>query len=230
MYPVALHSVGLSLGSDEPLNQEHAARLRALVASFDPLFVSEHLSFSGMGGLYTNALLPLRYDDETLGVLAAKVDELQTLLGRQVLLENPARYLALAASTTEEPEFLAALVAHTGCGLLCDVTNIHVSAENLGFDSLAYLDALPARAVQEIHLAGYATRRYGDCVILLDDHGSRIPDPIWRLYAAAVRRFGEVPALIEWDTALPDLATLVGEATQAEVVASAELLGARACA
>ena len=226
-HSIAVHGVGLSLGTAEPLNLAHAERLATLVAMAEPLFVSEHLSFSGIGGVYTNALLPLPYDDETLDVMTAKVDALQTLLGRQILIENPARYLQFRDCAYAEPQFLGELVARTGCGLLCDLTNIYVSAANLGFDATGYLDVLPGKAVQEIHLAGHATKRIGDAVVLLDDHGSRVSEPVWDLWAEAVRRWGPVPALVEWDTALPSLPLLVAEAARADAATCGSEVGAQ---
>lgn len=217
-HSIAVHGVGLSLGGAEPLNLAHAERLCTLVAMLEPLFVSEHLSFSGIGGVYSNALLPLPYDEETLHVMTAKVDALQALLGRQVLIENPARYLQFRDCAYAEPQFLGELVARTGCGLLCDLTNVYVSAANLGFDATEYLDVLPGKAVQEIHLAGHTTKRIGDAVVLLDDHGSRVSEPVLDLWIESIRRWGPVPALIEWDTALPSLPLLVAEAARADAL------------
>jgi len=219
-HPVSVHGVGLSLGAAPPLDREHLGRLRALVHAVEPLFVSEHLAFNGIDGIYTNALLPIPYDDEAFATVSQKVSEVQESLGRPILVENPSRYLSLGESGMTEAEFLSALVDRTGCGLLCDVNNLYVSSVNLGFDPAAYLRALPAHAVGEIHLAGHTERTLAHGSILLDDHASAIAEPGMLLYADAVRRFGPVATLIEWDAAIPDLATLLAEARRADELAA----------
>jgi hypothetical protein len=214
-YPIALHGVGLSLGSVDGIDTRHLSRMRALAERIEPGLVSEHLAWSTTGGAYLNHLLPLPYTDETLDVVARNVAAVQDSLGRSILVENPSSYLRFRHSTIPEPEFLAALVGLTGCSLLCDVNNIFVSAHNLGLDAEAYLDALPASAVGEIHLAGHARNEAGGRSILIDDHGSRVADAVWALYARALGRFGPTPTLIEWDTDLPELAVLLAEAATA---------------
>jgi len=215
-YPVALHGVGLSLGTADGLDCGHLARLRELIARIEPCLVSEHLSWSVAGGTYLNHLLPLPYTEETLDVFAAHVDEAQDALGRQVLIENPSSYLRFRHSSIPEPEFLAELVRRTGCGLLCDVNNVFVTASNLGLDAVAYIDALPGAAIREIHLAGHSENEADGHTILIDDHGSPVAEPVWRLYAHTLRRLGPVPTLIEWDTDLPGLAVLLSEARTAD--------------
>ena len=155
-YPLSFHAVGLSVGSADGVDRRHLGRLKSLVDRFEPALVSEHLAWSQTGGAYLNHLLPLPYTEESLGAVCRNVDEVQTALGRRVLIENPSGYLRFAASTIREAEFLAELAGRTGCGLLCDVNNVHVTARNLGLDPLAYLDALPRSAVAEIHLAGHS--------------------------------------------------------------------------
>jgi uncharacterized protein (UPF0276 family) len=218
-YPVALHGVGLSLGSAGDLDPRHLRRLRRLVDDIQPALVSEHLSWSVAGGVYLNDLLPLPYTDESLAIVCAHVAEAQEALGRRLLVENPSAYLRFAHSTITEPAFLAEIVARTGCGLLCDVNNLHVSAHNLGFDPAGYLDALPASAVGEIHLAGHSANDADGRTVLIDDHGSRVAPEVWRLYAGAVARFGARPTLIEWDTDIPALEVLLDEARHADRVA-----------
>ncbi len=215
-YPISLHGVGLSLGSAGPLDRQHLARLAALARRIEPALLSEHLSWSIGGGHYLNDLLPLPYTEEALAVFCAHVTEMQEALGRQVLIENPSSYLTFAHSTIPEWEFLAAVVARSGCGLLLDVNNIHVSASNHGFDARHYLAALPAAAVGEIHLAGHTRRQVGDRTLLIDDHGATVAPPVWALYAEALARCGPVPTLVEWDTAVPDLPVLLAEAAQAQ--------------
>lgn len=215
-YPVSLHGVGLSLGSAEGLDGRHLARLRALVDRLAPCLVSEHLSWSVTGGAYLNHLLPLPYTEESLTVVTESVTRAQEGLGRRLLVENPSSYLRFAHSVIPEAEFLAELTRRTGCGLLCDVNNLFVSAANVGLEADAYLATLPAEAVGEIHLAGHAENDADGRTVLIDDHGSRVADGVWALYERALTRFGALPTLIEWDTDLPALAVLRDEAAQAE--------------
>jgi len=225
-YPVALHGVGLSLGTSGEIDGRHLGRLASLAERIGPCLVSEHLSWSTVGGAYLNHLLPLPYTEESLAVVARHVDEAQEALGRRILVENPSSYLRFRHSPIPEPEFLAALVRRTGCGLLCDVSNVFVSAHNLGFDAAAYLDALPAQAVGEVHLAGHCVNDADGQAVLIDDHGSPVSEAVWGLYARALDRFGPVPTLIEWDTDLPALSTLLGEARRAEAMLAATGRGA----
>ena len=215
-YPVSLHGVGLSVGTAEDIDARHMSRLRSLVDRLEPCLVSEHLSWSTAGGAYLNHLLPLPYTDETLGVVADHIDEVQNALGRRILIENPSSYLRFRHSSMAEPHFLAELARRTGCGLLCDVNNIYVSAWNVGLDAGSYLDALPVQAIGEIHLAGHAANDADGRTILIDDHGSPVTAPVWKLYQRALERFGSVPTLIEWDTDIPELSILLGEASVAD--------------
>ena len=228
-YPLSLHGVGLSLGTAEGIDDGHLRRLRSLVERTEPMLVSEHLSWSVSGGVYLNDLLPLPYTEETLDIVAGNVAKAQETLGRRLLVENPSSYLRFRHSTIPEPEFLAALVQRTGCGLLCDVNNIHVTCANLGGDATDYLDALPAAAIGEIHLAGHARVVRGGKTLLIDDHGAPVAPEVWRLYRRALGRFGMVPSLVEWDKALPPLAILLQEARVAAGVARAQA-DADACA
>jgi uncharacterized protein (UPF0276 family) len=216
-YPISLHGVGLSLGTAEDLDAAHLERTRRLIERIEPGLVSEHLSWSIAGGTYFADLLPLPMTEEALTVVCRHVDEVQAYFGRRILVENPSSYLRYRHSTIPEWEFLAAVARRTGCGLLCDVNNIYVSAWNHGFDALMYLNALPADRISEIHLAGHTARTLDDGRVLrIDDHGSRVPQPVWDLYDATLARFGRVPTLIEWDTNVPELETLVSEAVEAD--------------
>lgn len=218
-YPLSIHGVGLSLGSAEGIDEAHLGRLKALVDRFEPTLVSEHVAWSVTGGIYYNDLLPIPYTDEALAVICRNIDRMQEALQRAVLVENPSTYVGFEASTMAEWQFLAEIVRRTGCGLLLDVNNIHVSAHNQRFDPAPYLDALPFEAVGEIHVAGHAIRQIDpDTVLLIDDHGSHVPDPVWRLFEEALRRAGPRPTLIEWDTNLPPLVDLLAEAAKAETV------------
>lgn len=215
-YPLSLHGVGLSLGSADGIDAEHLGRVAALAERTARFLVSEHLSWSVAGGVYLNDLLPLPYTEEALAVVAENVERAQATLQRPLLIENPSAYLRFKHSTMAEPEFLAALAHRTGCRLLCDVNNIHVTGANLNLDPVDYLDALPADAVAEIHLAGHARVERDGAIFLIDDHGAPVADPVWALYRRAVIRFGTVPALVEWDRQLPPLPVLLGEARKAE--------------
>lgn len=215
-YPVSLHGVGLSLGSAEGLDAWHLARIAALVREFNPGLVSEHLSWSVVGGQYLGDLLPLPMTEEALDVVCRHVTQTQDVLQRRILVENPSTYIQFQHSTIPEWEFMAAVAARTGCGILCDVNNIFVSASNHSWEPLTYLNALPAAAVGEIHLAGHAVRELPDGRTLrIDNHGSRVAPEVWELYAQALRRFGPTPTLIEWDTDIPAFDVLIDEAAQA---------------
>lgn len=215
-YPVSLHGVGLSLGSAEGLDRAHLERVRAAVERFEPALVSEHLSWSVTGGTYLADLLPLALTEEALEVVCRNVALLQETLGRRTLIENPSSYLQYRHSTIPEWEFIAAVARATGCGILCDVNNIYVSARNHGWQAARYLEALPAAAIGEIHLAGHTVRPLDNGrEIRIDDHGSHVAPEVWTLYAEALKRFGPVPTLIEWDTNVPALSVLAVEASHA---------------
>jgi uncharacterized protein (UPF0276 family) len=218
-YPLSLHGVALSLGSAGPLDGRHLDRLRCLVDRLDPFLVSEHMAWSVNDGAHFNDLLPLPCTDEALDIMSSHVVEVQSVLGRQILVENPSGYLRFRHSTMSEAAFLGELVRRTGCGLLCDVNNIYVSAQNIQTDPIEYLDLLPAAAVGEIHLAGHVVNIVGNRTVLIDDHASRVSDGVWALYREALARFGCRPTLIEWDADLPPLDTLLSEAAKASDVA-----------
>ncbi|MFO1162704.1 MAG: DUF692 domain-containing protein [Reyranellaceae bacterium] len=215
-YDFSVHAVGLSLGSVDGLDEAHLARVVALVDRLQPALVSDHLSWSVLGGRYFNDLLPLPYTEEALAVVVRNVGRLQEAMRRQISLENPSCYLGFAQSTLSEPEFLDELVRRSGCGLLLDVNNIAVTAHNLRLDPLAWLTGLRGEAITEYHLAGHAANDADGETILIDDHGSRVSEGVWRLFGAAVERFGVRPSLIEWDTDIPPLAVLLGEAARAD--------------
>ena len=215
LYPLSLHGVGMGLGSSGPLDRSHLARVARAIARVEPALVSEHACWGSHGGQHFNDLLPLPYTEEAVAHLAARVAQLQDVLGRQILIENLSCYLAFSSSRLSEWEFLAAVVERSGCGLLLDVNNAYVNSVNVGLDARAFIDGLPAGTVQEIHLAGHTRRQVGARTILLDDHGSHVPEAVWQLYEHAIRRFGPVPTLIEWDTNLPELSVLADEAARA---------------
>ncbi len=224
-YPVSLHGTGLSLGSAEGLDPAHLARVQKLVERIEPGLVSEHLSWSVVAADYLADLLPLPMTEEALEIVCRHIEEVQVHLKRRLLVENPSTYLQFRHSTIPEWEFLARVAKRTGCGILCDVNNIYVSACNHGWDASAYLSALPPEVVGEIHLAGHAVRLDGERVLRIDDHGSRVAPEVWSLYAEALARFGPVPTLIEWDTDVPPMAVLLEEAAHASVLIEEEKNG-----
>ncbi|AXE96257.1 MNIO family bufferin maturase [Paraburkholderia sp. 22099] len=216
-YPISLHGVGLSPGSVEGLDARHLERVRAVIERVEPGLVSEHLSWSVSAGVYLADLLPLPMTEEALTLVCSHVDQVQTCLRRRISLENPSTYLRFRHSTIPEWAFLAEVARRTGCGILCDVNNIYVSAGNHGWNAQVYLDALPPESVTEIHLAGHSVRQLDEGrIIRIDDHGSRVAPAVWDLFELALRRFGPVPTLIEWDTDVPPLEVLMEEAALAD--------------
>ncbi len=218
-YPLSLHGVGLSIGAAKPLDKDHLARLKALNDRYQPGLFSEHLAWSSHDAVFLSDLLPVPYDEETLARVADHIDEVQEIVGRRMLLENPSTYVAFEASTMTEIDFLKEVARRTGCGLLLDVNNIHVSATNQHYDPVAYLDAFPVEHVGEIHLAGYApeTDDNGDA-LLIDAHDRPVDPAVLRLYERTIGRAGAVPTLVEWDNDVPDWPTLHAEARRVEAV------------
>ncbi|MFC3533337.1 DUF692 domain-containing protein [Vogesella facilis] len=217
-YPLSLHGVGLGLGSAAPPDRAQLAALRRLLAAVPAAAVSEHLACNhDAAGRYVNDLLPLAYTADMLDVVAANVQQAQDAIGRPLLLENLSAYLQYPGNEMSEAEFLAELVRRTGCGLLLDVNNLYVNQQNLGTDVAAFLAALPAEAIAEIHLAGHSTRRFDDgSTLLVDTHSQPVPAPVWALYRQVITRFGPRPTLIEWDIDIPPLDTLQAEAAAAQ--------------
>lgn len=213
-YPLSLHGVGLSLGSTDPLNPEHLARLKHLVTRCQPCLVSEHLSWSSIAGRFANDLLPLPYTEEALLHISERIQRTQDYLGRQILIENLSSYLSFADSTIPEPEFLTTVSRRTGCGILLDVNNVYVSAVNNDFDPYQYIQAIPTAAIQELHLAGFHDT--GDC--LIDTHDTSVSDAVWELFRHTVMRHGIKPTLIEWDSDIPALSVLLDEADKAQSI------------
>jgi hypothetical protein len=215
-YPISVHGVALSLASSEGIDPEHLERLALLVEDVDACLVSEHLAWSRVGEVYYNDLLPLPLTEESLDVVCANVNQTQDRLGRVILIENPSGYLRFEESTMNEATFLTRLTERTGCGLLLDVNNLFISGSNLHTDTAEWLATIPANLVGEIHLAGHEQGGTSDHPLLLDTHATPVTDGVWALYAAALRRFGAVPTMIEWDRDLPALEILFGEAARAQ--------------
>jgi uncharacterized protein len=215
-HALSFHGVGASLGGPDPLDGDHLTALRALIARYQPAQVSEHATWSAASGQYFPDLFPLPRTQAALTRLSAQVDAFQTAIGRTVLLENPSVYLPIKAEM-DEPDFLAEVCRRTGCGLLVDVNNIYVSAQNVGGDAVAYIDAVDARLVGEIHLAGHAP---DDAFpgLLIDTHGAPIAAPVWALYARLIERIGPRPTLIERDANIPEWPTLLAERNRADAI------------
>lgn len=218
-YPLSLHGVGLSIGTDRPLDKEHLARLRRLVDRYKPQSFSEHLAWSTHDSGFLNDLLPLPYTRQTLARVADHIDEVQQIVGRRMLLENPSTYVLFEESTIDEVDFLDAIAERSGCGLLLDVNNVMVSAVNHRLDAQAYIDRFPVGRVGEIHLGGYdeTVDGVGDR-LLIDAHDREVTDDVFELYRHTISRTGPVPTLIEWDNHVPAFPALLAEAVRAERV------------
>ncbi len=228
-HALSVHGVGLSIGGPRGLDAEHLARVRRLCDRYQPESFSEHLAWSSHGAEYLNDLLPLPYTDETLRLVCDHVDQVQSVLGRRMLLENPATYLRFAQSTVPETEFLAEVARRTGCGLLLDVNNVFVSCTNHGSDPRAWLAAFPLHLVGEVHLGGHDAEELPSGPLLIDSHGAAVADPVWALFAEVIERAGPLPTLVEWDNDLPDWPILAAEAVRAgEILAKGGMGLARA--
>ena len=213
-YPLSFHGVGLSLGSTDPLDMQHLAKMKELIDTYQPALISEHLSWSSFGSRYFNDLLPVPLTTESLDIFCDKLNGVQDFLGRALAIENPTVYLTFQDSFIDEWDFLNEIQHRCQCGLLLDLNNIYVNSINLGVDATQYLQNIDVGAVREIHLAGFTRKQLEDGEILIDTHGRPVSEPVWELF----RQFREVcsaPALIEWDTDIPALEVLLAEAARA---------------
>jgi uncharacterized protein (UPF0276 family) len=218
-YPLSLHGVGLSIGSHRDLDREHLARLKHLNARYAPGLFSEHLAWSTHDAGFFNDLLPVPYTKETLARVCRHIDEVQSALGRQMLLENPSVYVLFEESEIPETDFLRLIAERTGCGLLLDVNNVEVSATNAGYDAKAYIDAFPVEHIGELHLAGNSsTEDETGAKLLIDAHGSPVEPSVWSLFQLVLHRTGPKPVLIEWDNDVPPWSTLHAEARKADEI------------
>jgi len=213
-YPVVLHGVSLSIGGTDPLDEQYLDEVAALADEIEPAWISDHLCWGSAGGKNSHDLLPLPYTREALRHVVTRVARVQERLGRRILLENVSSYLRFRHAEMSEAEFVAQVAGRADCGILLDLNNVFVSAHNHGFDPVAYLEAIPAQRVGQIHLAGHG--RLGE--LLFDSHGCTVPAGVWRLYRRFLERFGARPTLVEWDEAVPPLAELLGEARTAAAV------------
>jgi uncharacterized protein (UPF0276 family) len=231
-FPLSVHGVGLSIGSERGLDALHLARLKTVVERYAPEQVSEHLAWSTHDDTYFNDLLPVPYDGETLQRVCDHIDTVQSVLGRTILLENPSTYAVFERSTMSETDFIREIARRTGCGLLLDVNNVLVSSVNNRFKPLAYLQDFPLELVEEIHLAGHAEDQDEDGTrLLIDAHDRPVGDEVWHLFDIVIAQTGPLPTLIEWDNDVPDWPVLRSEAQRAEVIldrhAPTYLMGAR---
>ena len=218
-FPISVHGVGLSIGGEAPLDRDHLARLKHLVSWLNPASFSEHLAWSTHDSHFLNDLMPLPYTQATLNRVADHIDQVQAAVGRQMLLENPSTYLEFAETEMSEIDFLAGLVARTGCGLLLDVNNVFVSATNQQTDPISYIDGFPMAHVGELHLGGHDEDRDAHgAPLLIDSHGRAVVDPVWALYRHTIAVAGGKPTLIEWDNDVPDWPVLAAEAARAEAI------------
>ncbi len=224
-FPLSIHGVGLSIGGARGLDADHLDRVRRLCDRYEPESFSEHLAWSSHGADYLNDLLPLPYTAETLTLVCDHVDRVQEVLGRRMLLENPATYLRFAQSTISETDFLAEVARRTGCGLLLDVNNVFVSCLNHGTDPYAWLAAFPLHLTAEIHLGGHDVEELPSGPLLIDSHGAPVADPVWALYAKVIEDAGPLPTLVEWDNDLPDWPVLAAEAARAGTILAREEVG-----
>ncbi|MEJ7137034.1 DUF692 domain-containing protein [Amphibiibacter pelophylacis] len=218
-YALSIHGVGLSIGAEAGLSKDHLQRLRALLDRYQPASFSEHLAWSTHDDAFLNDLLPVPYTAQTLERVCSHVDQVQSTLGRRMLLENPATYVEFAASTWNEADFMAEVIRRTGCGLLLDVNNAYISCVNHGRNIPAYMAALPLAAVGEIHLAGYFPEQDSlGQTLLIDSHGAPVAEAVWSLYARVIEEIGPQPTLIEWDNDVPDWSVLYSEAQRAQSI------------
>jgi len=226
-YPIALHGVGLSIGSTDPLDQSYLTRLSQLIARLEPALVTDHLCWTGVAGHKIYDLLPLPYTEEALRHVIERVRCVQDALGRRIALENPSTYVSFRHSTMGEADFLTAVATEADCGLLLDVNNVYVSARNLGFDPCRYLEAIPAERVAQVHLAGFTDMG----TYLFDTHSAPVHDDVWALYRAAVARCGTVATLVEWDADIPSFERVQAEAERArrETTAAMEITDDERC-
>jgi hypothetical protein len=218
-HPLSLHGVCMSIGGPGPLDKAHLARFRAVVERYEPALISEHLAWSTHDNTYFNDLLPLPYTRATLNRVCDHIDEVQEVIGGQLLLENPSTYVAFREQTMCETDFIRTVSCRTGCGVLLDVNNVFVSAANHGFSAHEYLADFPLAAVGEIHLAGHAVQQ--DCEgfpLLIDSHDAPVADAVWKLYEIVIAQYGPIPTLIEWDSNIPDWAVLKAEAAAAQAI------------
>jgi uncharacterized protein len=217
-YPMSFHGVGLSLGSAEGVSINHLKKLRGLFDLVKPVLISDHVSWSVLGGHYYNDLFPLPYNQESLDIMSSNISKTQDYLGRQILVENPSAYIEFENTDMAEWDFLSKVQKNTSCGILFDVNNIYVSMTNSGQDPWTYLQHIAGLDIQEIHLAGYFEEVNDEGNVLIDNHGSRVKKQVWQLYEDVIKSIGPIPTMIEWDDNVPELSVLMEEAVTADKI------------
>ncbi|MGE4233091.1 MAG: DUF692 domain-containing protein [Bacteriovoracia bacterium] len=218
-YPIVLHGVSLSIGSVDPLNQDYLDKLKELIHQIEPAWISDHLCWTGVEGHNLHDLLPLPYNEETIAHVVSRINDVQEFLGRQMVFENVSSYMTFESSEMSEWEFVTEITRRSGCALLLDINNIYVSATNHGFDPNIYLNGIPVDSVKQFHLAGHSIMELGDQrKFLIDTHDHPVCDDVWSLYENAIRRFGKISTLIEWDDNIPDFSILMAESNRAKEI------------
>lgn len=215
LYPISLHGVGLSLGSDQPVDQNHIKQFKQLIDRYNPIMVSDHIAWSASGNAHLNDLLPLPYTHETLRRLRDNINQVQDSFGRRILVENPSTYIAFKDNDMSEQDFMNEICAATGCAMLLDINNIFVQSHNHNLDPVRYIMDIDPSHVQEMHLAGHIEKPVGEHSLLIDTHNQEVCEEVWKLYKRAVTKFGKTPTLIEWDQDVPELSILLNEADRA---------------
>jgi uncharacterized protein (UPF0276 family) len=223
-YPLSLHGLSLSLGSADGMDMGHLSRLKKLIDSLDPCFISDHLAWNKIGDIYFHNLCPVPYTEESLDVFIKNIDIAQTVLKRRIAIENPASYLEYTVSTIPENEFLCEVAKRAGASLLLDINNLYISSYNHGWCAYTYLTSIPSHLVTEIHLAGHSTQMINNFPFKIDDHGNEVCRDVWELYKSAINHLGPKATLIEWDNNIPDLSVLLQEAQIAQEILSQETL------
>ena len=217
-YPVSFHGVALSIGSTDPLSDSHLKNISELIDRYQPMLVSDHLTWSSIGGTYLHDLLPLPFTKEAADHVVGRIEAIQDTLRQQILIENASTYLEFNHSELSECEFMVDIAERSGCGILLDVNNIYVNSRNHGIDAISYIESVPESVVQEIHLAGHTVNKFDDGEVLIDTHDQRVCDDVWNLYGIAAKKFPTAATLIEWDKDLPDFSVLLEEATIARSI------------
>jgi len=215
-YPIVLHGVSMSIGSTDPLDFEYLKKLKTLIAEVQPEWISDHICWTSVGEVNSHDLLPLPYNDDAIQHIVERITQVQEFLGRQILLENVSSYLTYKNSEMEEWDFISEIVQRADCKILLDINNIYVSSRNHGFSPHEFLNNIDVNCVQQFHLAGH--QDYGDYVI--DTHDHDVPDPVWKLYADALKRFGPISTMIERDDNIPEFSELMAEMQHAKEIAT----------
>lgn len=217
-YPLSFHGIGLALGSESGVEEAHVQRLKEIVDYYEPILLSDHLSWARVGGYHMADLLPVPYTQESLAVFRQNIDCVQNILKRPLMIENPSTYMEYKDSDMTESDFMAELASTSGCFVLLDINNIYVSCANHGWDPKAYIDKIPGHLIQEIHLAGHSIKEFPEGILRIDTHSDHVCQEVWSLYRYAIDRFGQRPTLIEWDEKIPTFDVLYQEGQKAQTI------------